>query len=146
MRNRIHLMPDSVRRFLVADAVGRMMKDGYEIECAKKSALRGDILSARHHLWFLIKHIANICLHLNGKYYPGAKNIPAHLSRCDVLPTDCIQRLEGITLNPDATQAVQECIRLAQEALELAGNILPEEQWKFTFDELEWFIKWDGRL
>jgi len=146
LRNRIHPMPDSVRRFLVADAVEHMMKDGYEIECAKKSALRGDILSARHHLWFLIKHIANVCLYFNGKYYPGAKNILTHLSRCDVLPIDCIQRLESITLNSDAKKAVQDCIRLAQEATELTRDILPEEQCKLAFDELEWFSKWDGRL
>ncbi|MFQ6043957.1 MAG: DUF4037 domain-containing protein, partial [Candidatus Poribacteria bacterium] len=146
LRKRIHPMPDSIRRFLVADAVEHMMKDGCEIECAKKCALRGDILSARHHLWFLIKHIVNVCLYFNGKYYPGAKNIPAHLSRCAVLPTDCVQRLTGITLNPDATQAVEECIRLAQEALGLARDVLPEEQYKLTFDELEWFNEWDGRL
>jgi len=118
----------------------------YEIECAKKSALRGDVLSARHHLWFLIKHVANVCLYFNGKYYPGTKNILAHLSRCNVLPTDCIQHLESITLNPDAKKAVQECIRLAQEVLELTRDILPEEQRKLAFDELEWFSRWDGRL
>jgi RNA polymerase sigma-70 factor (ECF subfamily) len=146
LRNRIHPMPDLTRRFLVTDAVEQMMKDGYEIECAKKSALRGDVLSARHHLWFLIKHIANVCLYFNGKYYPGAKNILTHLSHCDALPTDCIQRLEGITLNPDAKKAVQDCIHLAQEAIELTKDILPEEQCKLAFDELEWFSKWDGRL
>ena len=122
------------------------MKDGYEIECAKKGALRGDVLSARHHLWSLIKHIVHVCLYFNGKYYPGAKNIPAHLSRCAVLPTDCIQHLTGIMLNTDATQAVQECIHLAQEVLELARDVLPEEQRKLASDELEWFSEWDGRL
>ena len=146
LRNRIHPMPDLVRRFFVEDAVEKMMKDGYEIECAKKSALRGDLLSARHHLWFLIKHIVNICLHFNGKYYPGTKNISAHLSRCDVLPTDCIKRFEHITLNPDAKKIVQECILLAQEILDLARDVLPEETHKLAFDELEWFSMWDGRL
>ena len=146
MRHRIHPMPDSVRRFLVEDAVENMIKDGYETACAKKSALRGDLLSAHHHLWFLIKHMVNICLHFNGKYYPGTKNIPAHLSRCDILPTDCIQRLEDITLNQDAKRSVQKCIHLAQETINLAKNVLPEETYKLALNELEWFSNWDGRL
>lgn len=145
LRERIHPMPDPIRRFLVADSVERMT-DSWPIECAKKSVLRRDRLLTPHLLWALVKAVAHVCLALNGKYYPGDKNLPAHLSRCSALPEDCVQRLVDIISSPDLDQAFQDWICLVLEVLDLVSGVLPEEQTELASKELEWFSEWDGHL
>jgi hypothetical protein len=137
LRDRIHPMPDPIRRFLVAKAVERM-SDGYTMECAKKGALRGDVFSSHHHLLQLIKVTAHVCLAFNGKYYPGDKNLQGYLSRCAVLPKRFVQRLVEIISNPDFLYAFQQWCCLAQEVVELIADTISDSQRKIVLSELAW--------
>ncbi len=142
LRDRIHPMPDPVRRFLVAKSVERMT-EGYRIECAKKAALRGDIFASRQHLLDLIKSTAHVCLSFNGKYYPGGKNLQGHLSNCSVLPDQFIRRLIEVLSNPDPIYAFQQWFNLAQEVMELVADCVSDEQRGIAFQDLQWIGNWD---
>jgi len=144
LRDRIHPMPNPIRRFLVAKAVERM-SDGYTMECAKKGALRGDVFSSHYHLLELIKATAHVCLAFNGKYYPGDKNLQGHLSRCAVLPKRFAQQLVDIISNPELVHAFQQWRRLAQEVVELIADTIPDGQRKIALSEFVWISDSDWR-
>jgi len=144
LRSKIHPMPDEIRRILVTRSVDRMT-DGYEMECTRKGALRGDIFTFYHHLTELIARTARVCLSLNGKYYPGDKNLREHLSYCDILPDHCIQRLTGIISDPDHTSAFQQWLCLAQEVVESVSDFILDDGREVALKELEWISKPDWR-
>ncbi len=144
LRDRIHPMPDPARRFLVAKAVERMT-NGYEMECAKKGTLRGDVFASRQHLLNLISATAHVCLHYNGIYYPGDKNLQGFLSRCNVLPDGFIERLIGIISDSDGISAFREWLRLAHEVLDLLGDCISDEQREIALQDMEWVSKPDWR-
>ena len=137
LRDRIHPMPDSIRRFLVARSVERMAH-GYEMECAKKGALRGDVFASYHHLLILIKATAHVCLSFNGIYYPGGKELQRYLSRCDVLPDRFASRLTEVISNADLMHAFQQWFCIAQEVVELVADCISDDQREVALQDLEW--------
>jgi len=121
------------------------MTNGYEMECARKGALRGDVFASCHHLLNLIKATAHVCLSFNGIYYPGGKELQRYLSRCDVLPDRFVQRLIEVISNADLMYAFQHWFCLAQEVMELVADCISDDQRKVALQDLKWIGNRDWR-
>lgn len=163
LQDRLIPMPDSVRQFLIRNAIEPIMHgyEGWPIEDAMKSVRRGNDLWSPHLFWVLIKNLAYICLIYNGRYYPGDNNLQRHLSLCSTLPENCIQRFRNIMSNPNNEQTFKDWLELAKEVVMMVGEVpyeeqvkvvttvggvLHEEQVRIALQEFKWFSEWDGRL
>lgn len=144
LRDKIQPMPNEIRRFLVIKALTKMIE---HTERAKKGAFRNDFFLVHQQLLNLVRSIAHVCLHFNGRYYSGDTNLQRYLLYCSVLPDKCIQRLIEIITDPNPIYAFQKWYSLAQEAMHLISEDremkINSEHW--LFKDMERLGEWKWR-
>lgn len=142
LRDKIHPMPESIRKFLVEQCVWKINEYA---ERAKKTSFRKDVFSARIQLWNLVKILIHICLRFNGIYYSGENYLQNQLSRCSLLPERFAERLIDVMLKLDLVYAFHQWLSMAQETVHFVSGSISEGVKDVIFKEFESIGDWSFR-
>jgi hypothetical protein len=142
LRDKIHPMPETVRRFLLEQCIWKINEYA---ERAKKTSFRKDVFSARIQLWNLTKILIHIILRFNGIYYSGENYLQNRLSRCSLLPERFIERLLEVISKSDLVYAFHQWLSTAQEVVHFVSSSISESVKSVIFKEFESIGDWNFR-